>query len=77
MRKRLSALPEVAEAFPTCRDGKSPVNQEIVTSCDEPPLDDSANAPVAAVAVHSAHMYNYNKPTPLLHTLHLTADCPS
>ena len=41
MGKRLNALPEVAEAFPTCRDGKSPVNQEIVTSCDEPPLDDS------------------------------------
>ena len=39
MGKRLNALPEVAEAFPTCRDGKSPVNQEIVTSCDGPPLD--------------------------------------
>ena len=39
MGKRLNALPEHVERVQTCRDGSSPVNQEIVTLGDGPPLD--------------------------------------
>ena len=43
MGKRLNALPEVVERVQTCRDGSSPVNQEIVTLGDGPPLDDKSS----------------------------------
>ena len=49
MGKRLKALPGHVEVVQTCRDGSSPVNQEIVTLGDGPPLDDGAAGGSTAV----------------------------
>ena len=57
MGKRLNALPEVVEVVQTCRDGSSPVNQEIVTLGDGPPLDD--RHPPNGIAIKNPPVIKY------------------